>query len=106
MKKAKEVSIENKKTIEAIKIPNKRNLYGRTKNINPYTTINLYNKKILIEIPIEYAKQHEGEYYYLYKDLTPEEKAFFIEYIYNLEYDYLYKLEKSNQKNTKSAYQI
>lgn len=83
---------EKKNTIVAIRIPYISNFYGRTNNINPYTIIELNDKKVLLEVTKDYAKQNEGTYYFLADDLTEQERISFDAFYTKLEYDYLYKL--------------
>lgn len=93
---------EKKNTMDAIKIPYISNFYGRTNNINPYTIVNLNGKIILLEVTKDYAKQNEGDYYFLADELTDQEKNFFDSCYTKLEYDYLYKMQ-NEQKQISSA---
>ncbi len=86
--------LEKKNTVDAIRIPYIGNIYERKNNISPYTIIELNDKKLLIEVTKDYAKLHDGVYYFLLSDLTEQEKIFWDEYYIKLEYDYLYKIDE------------
>lgn len=92
-----------KKYIDAYKVPNISSLYSRVSNCNPFLYTCLNSKKILIEVSKEYAKKNNGEYYFLSCDLDKSEKEFFDSLHTKLEYEYLYKMEKTlnNKKKRK-----
>ncbi len=86
--------IRQKKYIETYKVPNLSSLYSRTTNCNPYLYTDISSKKVLIEVPKDYAKDNAGDYYFLSCDLDIAERDFFDSQYAKLEYDYIYKLEK------------
>jgi len=86
--------IRQKKYIETYKVPNISSLYSRKTNCNPYLYIDINSKKVLIEVPKDYAKGNVGDYYFLSCDLDIAEREFFDSQYAKLEYDYIYKLEK------------
>lgn len=92
--------IRQKKYIDTYKVPNVSSLYSRTKNCNPYLYTNINSKKVLIEVPKDYVKDNDGDYYFLSCDLDMAEREFFDSLYAKLECDYIYKLEKdlSNKK--------
>ena len=92
----------NRKSIDAIKVPNKKVLYGRENYINPYTIMTLDGKILLLEVTKDYAKQNEGEYYFLCSDLSKEERKAFSPCHVNLEYDFLVKMQEESLNNNKS----
>lgn len=92
-----------RKFIETYKIPNINSLYGRTKNCNPFLYTNINSNKVLIEVPKDYAKDNIEDCYFLSCDLDSAEKQFFDSQYTELEYDYIYKLEKNF--NTKKIIQ-
>lgn len=96
------IFFEKKRVIEVYKMSNSSCLYGRSKNCNPYILTSMSNKVILLEVPKDYIKTNEVEYYFLSSDLTEKEKEFFescytqinCDFVYNLNND----LEIENQK--------
>ena len=92
--------IRQKKYIDTYKAPNVSSLYSKTKNCNPYLYTNINSKKVLIEVPKDYVKDNDGDYYFLSCDLDIAEREFFDSLYAKLECDYIYKLEKdlSNKK--------
>ena len=89
-----------KKYIDTYKVPNVSSLYSRTTNCNPYSYTDMNLKKVLIEVPKDYVKDNDGDYYFLSCDLDIAEREFFDSLYAKLECDYIYKLEKdlSNKK--------
>lgn len=83
---------EKKKTIEAYKMSNSSCLYGRSKDCNPYILTSISNKAILLEVPNDYVKTNEVEYYFLASDLTESEKEFFCSCYTQISCDYVYNL--------------
>lgn len=83
-----------KKFVEAYKVPNVSLLYSRSTNCNPYLYTEINSHKILIEVSKDYAKNNEGDYYFLSSDLSECEQEFFDILYTELEYDNIYKLEK------------
>ena len=75
---------EKKNIIAAIRIPYTGNIYGRANNINLYTIIELNDKKILLEVTKDYAKQNGETYYFLADDLTEQERTFFCCFLYKI----------------------
>ena len=86
--------IRQKKYIETYKVPNVSSLYSRKTNCNPFLYTNINSKKVLIEVPKDYVKDNVGDYYFLSCDLDITEREFFDSQYTNLEYDYIYKMEK------------
>lgn len=86
--------IRQKKYIETYKVPNVSSLYSRKSDCNPFLYTSINSKKILIEVPKDYVKENDGDYYFLSCDLDITEKEFFDSRYTNLEYDYIYKMEK------------
>lgn len=86
--------IRQKKYIETYKVSNISSLYSRKTNCNPYLYTDINSKKVLIEVPKDYAKDNVGDYYFLSCDLDIAEREFFDSQYAKLEYDYIYKLEK------------
>lgn len=87
---------EKKNIIDTYMIPTNNAIYGRTNKINPYMLTKIDKKNILIEVTKDYFKKNKGEYYFLAKDLTKEEKEQFRNYFTKIECDYIYNL--SNYK--------
>lgn len=60
------------------------------------------NKVILLEVPQDYIKTNEAEYYFLSSDLTEKEKEFFDSCYKQINCNFVYNLnndsEKENQK--------
>lgn len=83
-----------KKYVEVYKVPNISSLYSRTTNCNPFLYTIINSKKVLIEVPKDYVKTNEGDYYFLSCELDLSEKEFFDSQYNKLECDYVYKLEK------------
>ena len=72
--------------------------YKTTSNIelsnmscNPYSLININDKKILLETALELAKEKEGEYYFLWSELNNYEQKHFGDEMRLMEVDYVYK---------------
>lgn len=86
--------IRQKKYIETYKVPNVSSLYSRKTNCNPFLYADINSKRVLIEVPKDYAKDNAGDYYFLSCDLDISEREFFDSQYAKLEYDYIYKLEK------------
>ena len=91
------------KYIDTYKVPNVSSLYSRTTNCNPFLYTNINSNKVLIEVPKDYAKDNIENCYFLSCDLDSSEKQFFDSQYTELEYDYIYKLEKNF--NTKKIIQ-
>lgn len=91
------------KYIDTYKVPNVSSLYSRTTNCNPFLYTNINSNKVLIEVPKDYAKDNIENCYFLSCDLDSPEKQFFDSQYTELEYDYIYKLEKNF--NTKKIIQ-
>ena len=91
------------KYIDTYKVPNVSSLYSRTTNCNPFLYTNINSNKVLIEVPKDYAKDNIENCYFLSCDLDSSEKQFFDSQCTELEYEYIYKLEKNF--NTKKIIQ-
>jgi len=89
------IFIRQKKYVEVYKVPNVSSLYSRTTNCNPFLYTSINSRKVLIEVPKDYAKENIGNYYFLSCDLELLEKEFFDSQYDKLECDYVYKLEKN-----------
>lgn len=105
MLKFEALFIRQKKYIDTYKVLNVSSLYSRTTNCNPYLYTDMNSKKILIEVPKDYAKDNKGDYYFLSCDLDIAEREFFDSQYAKLEYDYIYKIEKdlSDKKTIKKS---
>lgn len=84
---------EQRHVIRAIPVSNQFcSKYGQSHNVNPYIVIDLNGKRLLLEVPREYVKQNEGNYYYLAEDISENEIALHNGYV-KIEYDYLYRIQ-------------
>lgn len=83
---------EKKRIIEVYKMTNSSCLYGRSKNCNPYILTSMSNKVVLLEVPKDYIKTNEIEYYFLASDLTVSEKEFFDSCYTQINCDFVYNL--------------
>lgn len=86
------IFFEKKKIIEVYKMSNSSCLYGRSKNCNPYILTSMSNKVILLEVPKDYIKTNEVEYYFLASDLTENEKESFDSCYTQINCDFVYNL--------------
>ena len=94
---------EKKNVIDAYMIPSTNVIYGRTNKINPYMLTRINYKKVLMEVPKDYFKKNKGEYYFLAKDLTKEERQAFDNYYTKIECDYIYNFNNySTEKINKT----
>ena len=100
---------ENKNTlVEVYKVPNSQVLLSRTSKTNPYMLTKFNNENVLMEVPKDYFRKNNGDYYFLPEDLTDTEKIVFkdchtkieCEYVYNFS-DYKYGKKKKNKQKVK-----
>ena len=96
------IFFEKNRIIEVYKMSNSSCLYGRSKKCNPYILTSMFNKVILLEVPKDYIKTNEVEYYFLSSDLTEREKESFDSCYTQINCDFVYNLnndiEIENQK--------
>ena len=85
---------ERKNIIGAYRIIDVESLYNTDKNADPYTLAFLGGgKTALLGVTKDYAKQNEGNYYFLDRDLSTEDKKRLQSFYTEVEYDYLYNYE-------------
>ena len=99
---------EKKEKVYTYKVYSNQQLYGR--RCNPYILTNINNKKVLLEIDLELAKEQEGDYYFLWNDLSEQEKKMYgyemnlidVDYVYSYNKDIMNKIyEKNTMKKVK-----
>lgn len=95
------IFVEQKKYVNAYKVLNKSNFYGRTLNCNPFLYIEINEKKVLIETTKDYAKNNTCDYYFIADELDEKEQEFFDKCYTELECDYIYRID--NQLNNKEV---
>lgn len=97
--------IHEKRYVDVYKVSDIGSLFdSANKWYNPflYKTID-DSSKILIEVTKDYAKNNEGDYYFLSSDLDEVEREFFDSQYVKLECDYVYRIERDiNAKKGKT----